>query len=94
MHKSAFQAVKSTFMHGSGFPHHILIKNQLIKHLVFYQNMVGKNWDMHKRAFLSQKRTSVYVFGLPPSYFDLKNQMLYKYFFKNQNMVGEDLRHA
>ena len=42
MHKRALQALKSKFMHGSGFPHHILIKNQLIKRLVFYQKMVGK----------------------------------------------------
>ena len=44
MHKRAFQALKRTFMHVSGLPHHILIKKKLI-YIVFgflNQNMVGK----------------------------------------------------
>ena len=41
MHKRAFLVLKRTSMHRSGFPHHILIKNQLIKHLVFLSKYGG-----------------------------------------------------
>ena len=40
---------------------------------------------MQKRAFQSLKRTFNYIL--------IKNQLLYKLVF-NQNMVGEELRHA
>ena len=43
--------------------------------------MVGKTWDMHKRAFQGLKRTFMHVSGLLSAYFDLKNQKLYKLVF-------------
>ena len=33
---------------------------------------------MHKRAFQALKRTFMHVSGLPPPYFDNKNQILYE----------------
>ena len=42
MHKRAFQALKRTFMHVSGLPHHILIKkNQILYKLVFFKSKYG-----------------------------------------------------
>ena len=67
---------------------------------------LGKTWDMHKRAFQALKRTFIHVSGLPPPFCDkktkrnvrffpqhilIKNQLLFKLFFFNQNMVGEDV---
>ena len=49
---------------------------------------------MQKRAFQALKRTFMHVSGLLPPYFDLKNQIFYKFVFFNQNMLDEDLRHA
>ena len=66
MHKRAFQALKRTFMHVSGLPlPYFDKKTNLIKYLVFYQNMVGKTWNMHKRAFQALKCTFMHVLGLP-----------------------------
>ena len=48
---------------------------------------------MQKRAFQGLKRTLMHVSGLPPPYFDKKTKYFINYFL-NQNMVGEDLRHA
>ena len=56
--------------------------------------MVGKTWDMHKRAFQDLKRTFMQVSGLPPPYFDNKTNLMSNLFFFNRNLVGEDLRHA
>ena len=36
MHKREFQGLKRTFMHVSGFPQHILIKNQKLYKLVLF----------------------------------------------------------
>ena len=35
-------------------------------------------WDFQKRVFQGPKRTFMHVSGLPPPYFDLKNQLIYK----------------
>ena len=44
MHKRAFQGLKRSFMHVSGLPRHILIKNHFMKYLVFfYQNIEGED---------------------------------------------------
>ena len=43
--------------------------------------MVGKTWDMHKRAFQAPERTFMHVSGLPQPYFDFKKQITYKLFF-------------
>ena len=48
---------------------------------------------MYKRALQALKRTFMQVLGLPPSYFDNKTNFITNFFF-NQNLVGEDLRHA
>ena len=42
--------------------------------------MVGKTWNLHKRAFWALKRTFMYVSGLPPPYFDDKT----KYFINER----------
>ena len=49
---------------------------------------------MHKRVLQALKQTFMHVSGLPPPYFDLKIPNTHKLVFLNQNMVGEDLRHA
>ena len=43
MHKRAFQALKYTFMHVSGLPHHILMKKKTIYKVLdfFNQNKEG-----------------------------------------------------
>ena len=46
-----------------------------------------------KRAFQDLKLTFMHFSGLPPPYFDEKRNTLY-FGFLNQNMVGEDMRHA
>ena len=38
--------------------------------------MVGKSWNMHKRAFQGLKRTFMHVSGLPPPYFDNKTNFI------------------
>ena len=45
MYKRAVQALKRTFMHVSGLPHHVLKKkNQLLYKMIFsHQNMVGED---------------------------------------------------
>ena len=50
-------------------------------------------WDIQKRVFQGPKRTFIYVSGLPLTYFD-KKPITFLNVFLNQNMVGEDLRHA
>ena len=49
---------------------------------------------MHKHAFQVPKGTFMHVSGLRPPYFDKRNQIIHKLVFKNQNMVGEDLKQA
>ena len=53
----------------------------------FYQNMMGKTWDMHKDAFQGLKRTFMHVSGLPPPYFYKKKSICRVSVFY-QNMVG------
>ena len=48
---------------------------------------------MHKRAIQALKGTFMHVSGLSPPYFDIKTNFFISRFL-NQNMVGEDLRHA
>ena len=36
--------------------------------------MVGKTWDMHKRAFQGLKLTFMHVSGLHPAFFDSKTK--------------------
>ena len=75
MDKRAFQALKRTFMHVSGLPHHILIKKLIYKVFGFIIKICwGKTWDMHKRAFQALKRTFTHVSGLSPPYFDKKTK--------------------
>ena len=50
--------------------------------------MVGKSWNMHKRAFQGLKRTFMHVSGLPPSFFDNKTNLLSIWFYY-QKMVGK-----
>ena len=48
---------------------------------------------MHKRAFQGLKRTLMHVSGLPPPYFDDKNQILYELVLLSKK-GGEVLKHA
>ena len=43
MHKRAFQALKRTFMHVSGLPHHILIIKLIYKVLVLLSKYGGED---------------------------------------------------
>ena len=50
---------------------------------------------MNKRTFQGLKRTFMHVLNLPLPCFDFKkkNNLKSNWFFLNQNMVEEDLRH-
>ena len=49
---------------------------------------------MQKRAFQALKRTFMHVSGLLLPYFDEIKTIFKVFVFLNQNMMGEDLRHA
>ena len=78
------------------FHYHILIwKIKYFINCYFLKELrLAKNWDTHKLAFQGLKRTLKHVSGLPPPYFDFKNQILYKLLFFKGIMVGEEMRHA
>ena len=79
MHKRAFQAWNARVCMFQDFPHHILIIKLIYKVIGFIiKKWWGKSWNMHKRAFQALKRTFMHVSGLPPPYFDNKNQILCK----------------
>ena len=56
--------------------------------------MMGKTWDMHKRAFQALKRMFMHFSGLPLPYFNKKTNYFIIIFYFNQNIMGEDLRLA
>ena len=77
------------------FHHHILIekKNKNLTNIFLKnQNLMGKIWDTHKRAFHDLKRTIMHVSSIPSPYFDKKSTIL-KIGCFYPNMVRENLRH-
>ena len=65
--------------------------NDLIKNF-FYQNMMGKIWDTHKRTFQDLKGTIMHVSSLTSPYFDKKSTIFTISCFY-PNMVRKNLRH-
>ena len=76
------------------FPHHILIWiNWILYNFSKKELWLAKNWDKHKLAFQALKGTFMHVSSLTTSIIWWKTKFFINSFL-NQNMAGEDLRHA